>query len=940
MLFNQSNITSIVEASQGNNLVVFIGAGFSKFSQSDTADFPSWFELIEELKEELETNENDFLKVAQLYELTFGKYRLYQRVKKSIPFHALPSEFHREIFKLNPKYVLTTNWDDLLEKTVNENNLNYDIVKSDIDLVKSAGLKKLVKIHGSLDSHNIVFTEDDYLNYSLNSPLIENFLRHILSTMTVLFLGYSFSDNDLKMITKWIEKQSNISPPRYLLHNTKDEAYSKYLLNHGINVISPKKITSFPDLYDNFFKQLHTDPIVNKISSEGKDVTELDAIDFFYKKLKVLSEFNSLLPEQITDIFSNCTIEYHEDIFGLWFHKDTMTMDYDKDIRNIYKLFFNVVSSPEKLDKLYKFNNINHKINYIANVFLSANVIFIRYDKHINITTILKEENISEKNQKIIGDFEKFIRFDSKMNSDLFLPIKIALEGDDKKEENLAYRKDSIYQMILENKRNQDHARAMINKFNHNVIVDKLILTMSFDKGKYIEERIDLEEDYLKSSFLINTKEKLNTLVKALNFYWVYQSYFDASNDHEKFSNLALNIKNGGFGFDNKKMRSNDRYIQLLKFYSTNNILIDDYIEFKSLMRLYVTSKIEIQSIEDKYLLKVQDFFIMIKYFEFDGILKLIHTNILIKFKEIEKEDMGREIFLITEYEKNYLLESLSNLSEYIQQAKISAYENVITKSFVNIVVTISLIDWDEKEWGLIVRTIIEALNKIHLPHRCLRAIDNLILINYKLYKKDIPELLNFFDIILLKIYHRKLSFINSKDVDFDFKNIYQYGSIIESKYSNTGLVEKVVDTFKIDFKKNKELQRQQSKSILLPIMPISSKNVKQLIKKYINGIRIKKWDDDFFGKYQEIIFELDFIQYGFSNRENFTSFLNRWIDSYFCEDVFTDIEFLKVGGVEQFLEYFSFLGKSKGICNFNVLHDSLNKKYKHILREREVSSD
>lgn len=119
MKFIQADIDSIVTAKENDSLTVFVGAGFSKFSETDTIKFPSWGDLIGALKSELNTVETDYLKVAQLYYLEFGEYKLYQKLREFIPLHASPSEFHSQLFQvLQPKYIITTNWDNLLEKTI------------------------------------------------------------------------------------------------------------------------------------------------------------------------------------------------------------------------------------------------------------------------------------------------------------------------------------------------------------------------------------------------------------------------------------------------------------------------------------------------------------------------------------------------------------------------------------------------------------------------------------------------------------------------------------------------------------------------------------------------------------------------------------------------------------------------------------------------------
>lgn len=296
-MFNSSHLQSIIKARDNDTLTVFVGAGFSKFSETETAKFPSWDELMRSLCKDLQIDENDYLKLAQLYYLEFGEYRLYEKLKENIPLHANPSDLHKLLFDLNPKNVITTNWDNLLEKTVNEQGLIYDIIKNDADFVKSTLPQKVIKIHGDLESHNIVFKEDDYLNFALNKPLLDNFLKHILSSTTVLFLGYSYSDDNLKHIVKWIEKHSAVSPPRFLLSLSSSPSQIKYYENHYIKVILPKSnnIKTYKELYSQFFDYLNDSDLLM-----FDNLNENEVLDYFLDKLKLLAELESILPEQIT----------------------------------------------------------------------------------------------------------------------------------------------------------------------------------------------------------------------------------------------------------------------------------------------------------------------------------------------------------------------------------------------------------------------------------------------------------------------------------------------------------------------------------------------------------------------------------------------------------------------------------------------------------------
>ncbi len=112
---------------------------------------------------------------------------------------------HSLLVKLFPQNIITTNWDIVIEKAIENEMALYDVVRNDSELINTTSNRKLIKMHGDIEIGNIIFKEDDYLEYSQKSfPLIENYVKSVLSTNTVIFFGYSYNDINLKYITKWI----------------------------------------------------------------------------------------------------------------------------------------------------------------------------------------------------------------------------------------------------------------------------------------------------------------------------------------------------------------------------------------------------------------------------------------------------------------------------------------------------------------------------------------------------------------------------------------------------------------------------------------------------------------------------------------------------------------------------------------------------------------
>lgn len=925
-MFNSADIQSIRNAKDNDTLTVFIGAGFSKFAETDTIKFPSWEELMMPFKKDLQTTETDYLKVAQLYAIEFGEYRLYEKLKDIIPLHANPSDLHIQLFRLQPRYIITTNFDNLLEKTINEQGLIYDIIKSDEDFVKSNLPQKLIKIHGDLDSHNIVFKEDDYLNYANNRPLLDNFLRHILSSTTVLFLGYSYSDNNIKQISKWIEKQSKVSPPRLMLKLEENKSEIKYLHNHHIRVIHPKnnEKLDFKSLYENFFQSVR----IENVNFNDDSL----AIDYFYNNLKGLAELNALFPEQILSLFTNCTIKYYKDYFGLWFHQPNgvMTRDYDKLTRELYSRFFEIFKQV-RYDKKHKFR---YKMDFIVTCFLLANINFIQHNENevINIYQEYFNDAIPKKLSLRNNRFDDFILFSNTTPKNIDIGFRF-VENNHNKFDEMYLALDELDKEILFNKKSKNFLLTMLSQFNYNNLLEHL-KQYSYC---YNDEYKDMEQKFRRffnneniniDIFNYSVKDRKYTipLYEFVNFKMIYKlHYYSILDNQEKIKN-ANNNKNGGFSSYDKEYRSNAYCLMLLHFIAGNNIAIDNYTELLNLMKSYMSGKIEVQHINEHFSFQNHELFILIKYFKFKELLDLIYTKILPFVKDESQEGRGENIINFDNSQKEYLKKTLDNLLVLFKKYSHGFYANTISDSFINLILIISLVKWDDSELREIIAKINDAFVGDNYPYDFVKSIDKFVLINYKLYKTQSNEFFNFIDTVLLKFTQGKLWSLIRGNVKDEITHIYDYGYISSEKYSNVEIVEKSIKYIKLHFDYNENHQRELAQLFLANLINISTDEIKEKITNFIQEIRVQNWDEIESNNYGEIFIELDFLQYDLSMNDEFISFLSNWIKNL-NKDTTIDINLLKKGGIEQIQRYFEFLIKHKGLTQFESLLQELKNK-------------
>ena len=231
-----SNLLHIKEASQQGRLVVFVGAGVS-----NNSGVPTWAELINGMKDEcLAGGETDDLKIAQLYKDTRGEKEYTDKVKDVLKHNkVIPNAIHKSILDLNPCHVITTNYDDLLEQEIKKEFKQFDIIREDKDLPNMTYPNSLIKMHGDLDRGNIVLTENDYYNYEKNFPLIRSFVLSLFASKLVLFVGFSFSDLNLKMILNNLHFVLHDNMQRvYLVSDTiPTQTLNTYYEKKGINVV-------------------------------------------------------------------------------------------------------------------------------------------------------------------------------------------------------------------------------------------------------------------------------------------------------------------------------------------------------------------------------------------------------------------------------------------------------------------------------------------------------------------------------------------------------------------------------------------------------------------------------------------------------------------------------------------------------------------------------
>ncbi|GAA8299329.1 hypothetical protein HpDR21_12500 [Helicobacter pylori] len=316
--FIETSIDNIRKAHNENYLSIFAGAGISAESK-----LPKWGDLINELQKCLygDTKKNeDYLVLAEKFYNQFGESFYYQTLKSLIPDSAKKNDLHLEIVKLNIKNLITTNWDNLFEQAINEEGRFFNIIKSDKDIGSSTGFAKFIKMHGSLDENNIVFKEQDYLEYSKHFPLIENYIKGVFSTDTVILLGYSLSDQNVKQVISWVNSHSKSVKPIYFIKTAKefDRIEFEFYKNKNIHILYTQEHSGKQGHYEElikFLKEIKAKPTdisknYNTIFYSTKQLRRM-IFNFNYEAMKKRINEISLKSSSVLNELEKAFLFYH-----------------------------------------------------------------------------------------------------------------------------------------------------------------------------------------------------------------------------------------------------------------------------------------------------------------------------------------------------------------------------------------------------------------------------------------------------------------------------------------------------------------------------------------------------------------------------------------------------------------------------------------------------
>lgn len=209
-------IKEIANKMKNHRAAVMVGAGFSKNADAilqTNKKFLDWNGLGDVFYKKTHGKEPEsnakylnVLKLAEEVEAAYGRTVLNQLIKDSLPdLEYAPSILHKKLLNLDWKDVFTTNYDTLLERTLEQiTDKHYDVILNKEDLIYSAE-PRIIKLHGSFPStFPFVITEEDYRQYPKKSAIFVNTVQQTLIENVLCLVGFSGDDPNFLQWIGWI----------------------------------------------------------------------------------------------------------------------------------------------------------------------------------------------------------------------------------------------------------------------------------------------------------------------------------------------------------------------------------------------------------------------------------------------------------------------------------------------------------------------------------------------------------------------------------------------------------------------------------------------------------------------------------------------------------------------------------------------------------------
>ena len=719
----EQDIRFLAEELEKGKLVVFVGAGVSKNS-----GLPEWEELIKDYADYRgikEFTSKQFLTIPEEVFERYGSLKYYEIAEKRFLGKYVPNSIHRILKKMKLTYIITTNYDTLIEDEIK----NLQIVSKDEDLPYTNSNRMLIKMHGDFENKNIVLKKSDYDNYEKNFQLISTLVKGLFTTNTVLFIGYSYSDTNVQQIMNWIKE---------ILKEKTRKAFLVEFTNE-----------------DN--KEEENGEQINKISLKLLNNNN-DEVLYESKKERFNNNYEKTLTKFLSNIYNEKEKVKQEKIFEIYINLNYLTehnwkklnkyseIRIDEDWKRILytRLEFKDIEKYEEILFKSRIKKILQRIN--------------RNEKEILIP--FSEKGITPKRKEQKNILEEKIEVEEKC-------LKIICDYDYKNFQNLVeeYKENNninkyviVYGYLFFKKINKAketiksmiEAKENVNSKNEKLVWDNFILSIiEFMEITHAEENLNKTFESIEESLEDKYFEYFKYETELFNEIFKYSTLEALNKEMNRLFDKARKEKRASYlgtpPLDEAIILSRD----LFYFCSLNGIFGNSFSPYSEFMKKYI--EILLMSYTNKnvevknQMFKNRNFLEEFEYFDFFMMLELSYSDLKKLFNEYEIKDLKceKEIF-------DKLIVLLKNILDWIIENDNEFMEKIDTLE--SILLIISKLDLIETQFEKLVDIILNDKNSnvFFENNYALEVADNFRVIICKNFKNLNKE---FFDKILEKIF-------------------------------------------------------------------------------------------------------------------------------------------------------------------------------------------
>ena len=156
--------------------------------------------------------------------------------------HFSPSELHKMVLEIDPKIVITTNYDEIYDHYCNSGQAEsgYNICKYydrfAVENIRSR-IRLVIKAHGCVsDATKIVLSRSSYYAAKRDYPGFYQLLDGLFLTHTLLFVGASLTDPDIQLVLENANLSVPSAHPHYALVEKTRHASIKAAIKKTHNV--------------------------------------------------------------------------------------------------------------------------------------------------------------------------------------------------------------------------------------------------------------------------------------------------------------------------------------------------------------------------------------------------------------------------------------------------------------------------------------------------------------------------------------------------------------------------------------------------------------------------------------------------------------------------------------------------------------------------------